>query len=699
MSLLNPLFLLGTLAAAVPVLLHLIRRADADKIEFPSLMFLRRISRRYIRFQKLRHLLLLLMRVLVLLLIAIAFARPYRKTPHASAGLAQAATARIILLDNSMSMAYGDRWSRARDEAADIVRNARPGDMLALLEFSDRTLVRVPLTTDPAAVLNQISAVETTDRATRYGQALRMAERVGLDAATARRTIYLITDFQKSGLVADEQNFRLGSGVELKGVDLGADGFSNLSLTDGLVTFPESGTQGLLRVSGSIVNAGDRERNRTRVTASVDDRVLGEKTVDLARGTVEKVEFTAPAPGAGPHLLVLQVDDPNLIRDNRFSLRLDARGRRPVLTVEELTRSSRSPWVFLNAALNVSSVSPFVLSRVSSRQIESGGIVPGALVIWNDAEASGSGLRTRLEEFVRAGGGMVVVVADAPSGPAFNRLFGTWLPARVEGAGIASEARPRPAEDYRLLTDLRMDHPIFRPFREPHSGGFSNVRFFRHARVSVAQGAEVLARFDNGDPALISVEVGKGRVLLFTSSADDSGNDLPLRAVYAPFWQQLLHFLEKFRDDRLWYQVGDVIDPRTILSEVALDSGRTDFDAAGSVVMLDPARRRVAPGKNSDMVVLDQAGFYDIRSSSLATGVAVNTPPDESDLTHADADEVIAGWASLRPAAAPADADEEPRTPERQDQQQGLWRFLLLTALVLFLGEGFLSNRLAMRQE
>ena len=79
--------------------------------------------------------------------------------------------------------------------------------------------------------------------------------------------------------------------------------------------------------------------------------------------------------------------------------------------------------------------------------------------------------------------------------------------------------------------------------------------------MSAGEGADVLARFDNGDPALISVEMGKGRVLLFTSSADDSGNDLPLKAVYAPLWQQLLRYLEKFREDRLWYQVGDAIDP------------------------------------------------------------------------------------------------------------------------------------------
>ncbi len=69
MSFLAPALLAGLAAIAIPVIVHLVQRERRTVVAFPSLMFLRRISRRYIRFQKLRHLLLLLMRVLVLLLI------------------------------------------------------------------------------------------------------------------------------------------------------------------------------------------------------------------------------------------------------------------------------------------------------------------------------------------------------------------------------------------------------------------------------------------------------------------------------------------------------------------------------------------------------------------------------------------------------------------------------------------------------
>src|SRR5512136_2377717 len=126
MSFVNPLFLLGSLAVAVPILLHLIKREHARKIEFPTLMFLRRISKRTIRYQKLRHLLLLLLRILALLLIAMAFMRPYREKTQAAEAIGKITTAHIIVVDHSLSMGYQGRWDRAKKAAADIIRKSEP---------------------------------------------------------------------------------------------------------------------------------------------------------------------------------------------------------------------------------------------------------------------------------------------------------------------------------------------------------------------------------------------------------------------------------------------------------------------------------------------------------------------------------------------------------------------------------------------
>src|ERR1700730_4218396 len=107
MSFLAPAFFAALAAIAIPVIIHLINRERKVVIEFPSLMFLRRIPYKSVRPQKIRHLLLLLLRCFALALLVAAFARPFfekKKAPISSTGAREV----VILLDRSASMGYAN---------------------------------------------------------------------------------------------------------------------------------------------------------------------------------------------------------------------------------------------------------------------------------------------------------------------------------------------------------------------------------------------------------------------------------------------------------------------------------------------------------------------------------------------------------------------------------------------------------------
>src|SRR5436305_13986472 len=128
---LAPAFLAGLAAVAVPVLIHLINRERKVVVEFPSLMFLQRIPYRSVRRQKLRHLLLLVLRRITLALLVAAFARPFfdkRHTPISTTGSREV----VILLDRSSSMGYADRWTKAKDAAKKVVNGLAVGDHATL---------------------------------------------------------------------------------------------------------------------------------------------------------------------------------------------------------------------------------------------------------------------------------------------------------------------------------------------------------------------------------------------------------------------------------------------------------------------------------------------------------------------------------------------------------------------------------------
>src|SRR3954464_1909092 len=100
MAFLTPLFLVGLGALAVPVLIHLIQRERKRVIEFPSLMFVRRIPYQSVRRRRIRHWFLLLLRAAAIALSVAAFARPFLPQRAAANAVTSGARDVVVLLDH-----------------------------------------------------------------------------------------------------------------------------------------------------------------------------------------------------------------------------------------------------------------------------------------------------------------------------------------------------------------------------------------------------------------------------------------------------------------------------------------------------------------------------------------------------------------------------------------------------------------------
>jgi hypothetical protein len=174
---------------------------------------------------------------------------------------------------------------------------------------------------------------------------------------------------------------------------------------------------------------------------------------------------------------------------------------------------------------------------------------------------------------------------------------------------------------------------------------------------------------------------------------------LPLKPVFAPFWQQMLHFLDNVSAENRTVQVGEIIAPRKALLETALRSGKTGIDLNQAVVVLDPARRRLPMSPGVDSLFAERIGLYEVRTANLSATVAANPVPRESDLAHGNAEEMAAGWAPLDPRSMQAASDDERLSPEDQDRRQRFWRYLMLAALIFFLSEALLANQFVLKPD
>jgi hypothetical protein len=233
---------------------------------------------------------------------------------------------------------------------------------------------------------------------------------------------------------------------------------------------------------------------------------------------------------------------------------------------------------------------------------------------------------------------------------------------------------------------LEYGHPVFGPFRAPRSGDFSSIPIYGYRAVAPVEGAQILARFDAGTPAVVERRVGRGRVLLWASTLDVSWSDLPTKPVFLPFVHQAVRYLAGYTEPEPWLIVGQVLD-----ASAAVVRGRTP-----PRVVLTPAGRRVPlEDEGADVLELTEQGFYELRADgNQAEGVvAVNVDPAEADLTPMDPKEIVAAAVGAG-GGVEAVPGGVPLTPEARERNQRLWWYLLCAGILLLGADTLLSNRM-----
>ena len=106
------------------------------------------------------------------------------------------------------------------------------------------------------------------------------------------------------------------------------------------------------------------------------------------------------------------------------------------------------------------------------------------------------------------GGGGVVVVPGNNRSETWPAEWRALLPATM---GLTVD---RTADAGGTLSSVDYAHPIFELFNAPRSGDFSTARFYRYRALAAQPNANVVARFDDGSPALVERRVGEGKLLI-----------------------------------------------------------------------------------------------------------------------------------------------------------------------------------------
>ena len=685
MAFLTPLFLAALAVLGAPVLLHMIQRQRTEVVEFPSLMFVRKIPFHSLRRQRIRHWLLLLLRCAAVALLIAAFARPFlRSTALAVAGGGREV---VILLDRSWSMAYGDRWDRARAAARGVVRDLGPDDRATVVLFDSGAQSGTRSTNDRASLLAAIDGAGVGAGTTRFGPALQLAQGILEDSDQPQLDVVFISDLQQTG-IDSAANTLLPPGTVLTPVAVATEAETpNVSVVGVSVQRDTFAGAERATVTARLANRGSRPVEQMRVALELNDYELEALAAAAGAESVASVTF-APftvEDTAMPVSVRAQADA--LPHDDVFHFLVSPGDVVSVLVVGSSGAPEAS--LYLERALAIGESPSFapVVRSVDELTVED--IEAASVVVLNDVGLPSGPLGTAITRSVRDGVGLWIVLGERARWPGgnFEVLPGAIdEPADRDGRGG-------------VLGFVDYSHPVFELFGTPRSGDLTTPRFFRYRPIDLQADAAVLARYDNGAVALAERRIGGGRVLVWTSTLDSFWNDVALKPIYLPLVHKTVEYLAAYRPPTPYLTAGQVLD-------LAQYPGADGLDlAGGNLVVRNPSDDRVPIGSGgrdgrSGFVDLVEPGFYEIRDVDAADvsviRVAVNVDPAESNLARADSQELVAAVTG-RAGGDRSVAAQRELPPEDLERRQTLWWYLMIGALGFLAAETVVSNRLSRR--
>jgi hypothetical protein len=689
-------FLIGLVAALLPLVIHLIHRRRARVRPFAAVAFLLASDRRVARRLKLRQLLLLLVRTALIACVPLALSKPAYETEASDLVTGPGPSATVIVLDNSLSMGYrlgGERlFDRARARAFTLLAHLPREATAALVPAVDWPPHAPPamprdLTFDHASVREALGNVVLSPRGSDLEAAVRRADALLALSPMPRKRVVVLTDLVRRAWPtrgASPSSIPLVSGATLL-VNDASDGapLPNRAVV-GLeaAPAPDLGAGGY-RLTARVANFSAESAQALPVELRVEGAVVARGFLDVPAGaTAEKVfHHRFPQGGLVEGEVAIAPDALPLDDLRRFVLDVRPPARalifdgdpRPVPHLDEV--------FYLERALRLPG-SPVQTRVVPADERPERWLSESDVVFLCNVRELAAEQVSALLRFVESGGGLFVSLGERVDPDFYNTILGALLPRRLRAARDVTYGGGAPVRFARP----QLGHPVLSVFTEEAADGLvsGEVRRFFHLEPGPEEG--VLLRYDDGSPALVKGRYGRGRILLLTTTIDRDWTDLPIRTGFLPLVQQATRYLARLLESPGAPEVI-VGEPQTIplgpegAEEVLVEGPegiRVRF--AGDLLRGKRAVRFERTEALGAYRVTLRRGGRDERAGAFAA----NPPPLASDLTRLDPAQVTQ-LASRR--------SDEAGTLASSVGQTALWPWIALALLLFLLFEGFMVRR------
>lgn len=665
-SLLYPLALLGALAVAAPLWLHLRRKTESNLIRFSALQFLDDQPQARRSPWRLRDLVLFALRVLALLLLVCAFAWPYR--PQGQSLVVQ--ESRVYVLDNTLSHQAGDGFTRDRERILQEIARAGSDVQIAVVELTSLPRVLIGFGDNRDTARERLKDLQPSFQRGSYLAAFRQANTLLANSLGARKRIILCGDNQQNQWEENLNTPPFLQNVEVTLPRPAATQLPNLSLSDARVQRVFLGAKSLVNFTVKLTHTGPARAAKVELRAN--GQVVFGQSLDLEKQPetilLQSQWEADPAVWLRGEVSVEGAPDA-LAGDNHlfFSMAPMREGKVALLAQSPYLRLALSPDIMQGhwAAR--------VLEPARVAEEVSGNHDAEVLVI-ESAYLQSADARKLVWRYLTNGRGVLLLVnrvTPVISGALRELGFEAQADGLVEQTG---------GEPFQFVFS---NHPIFHPFLSPEYGNLMEVRVLKHARLKVMQGMPLI--FSGAGDALFS-QGSKlpGRLFVSAFGFDRAQTTWPVHQTFIPFLDICLQNCRPEDSAPLNYDPAAVsiinLPADSPVREVVLRGANTEVE-----------RVPVVQGK-AQLRLPDKPGLYEVSfdgQSEPEKVLSVNPSPKESQLVYAENPEAMKVWQLAR-GAPPSNASAVAGARAISLAgilQQRIWWWLVLAGLAALLLE------------
>ena len=660
----------GFLAAFGPLLIHLVRRLHVRKLPWAAMRLLKEAASSSRRSLALRDHALLAIRTACVLLFGLAMAQPYI-TRKGALDEPKSAVHAVLVVDNSLSMGYqqleGTLLDQAKGRARELVAGLPPGSRISVLPLcgSDAGLISPPHRTI-ADALAAISAIDVTDQEGSAALAIKLAREACRNASDPlAKRIVLIGDQQASNWPREVDNRALGRLPELQVVSVGEGLRENTWVEAFDIQDAVADGQNQTLLWATVRHEGPSARRDVQVTLTVDGEPVASETIDLIPGVPRQVSFAhrfSPLDDGKVGVVPAEVSIPadRLPADDRRYLAVSVGSALPMVFVDELGESESAAGDLLgetHALRRWLSAGEHgrplaAIRHCTIDSLDAALLADARLVVVAGVERPDAAVGL-LHEYVRRGGQLLIAAGGRFDAAAWTKAaWGTndeLLPGRLSALPDSNEQRPL------LLDPASLGHSYFQvPGLRPAEleALWQAPRFFKSVGVDVdrkparptTSNRRVLARFTTGDPMLVERNIGKGRVLFFSSGLSADWSTITQTSAMLLFDRILRGMLASEAPHRSFESADEIRLP--------LDSFDRPFQLQLRVQRPGGEAPEPLAVESAGVVIRDAhtPGFYRLTAGQSPilgaeasdapvweTTLAVNGPADESRLASVDA--------------------------------------------------------------